>query len=52
MVRVRREVHRTGLTNYILMSRNISGGGGKYSGIWYGSIDIEDLLFMKAVSNV
>ena len=36
-------------TKHILMSCNIIRGRGEYS--WYGSVDIEDLSFIKAVSN-
>ena len=48
MVRVRRAVQRTGMPQYILMNCNIIREGRKYS----GSIDIEDVSFIKAVSNV
>ena len=52
MARVRRAVQRTWLPKYILMSCKITRGRGKYSGIWYGSIDKEDLSVIMAVSNV
>ena len=52
MVRVRRAAQRSGLPRYIIMSCNIIRGRGEIIRHIVWQLDIEDLSFIKAVSNV
>ena len=52
MVRVRRAAQRSGLPRYIIMSCNIIRGRGEIFRHIVWQLDIEDLSFIKAVSNV